>query len=135
MTYSTCYNLMNGSIFHGEGYVFAITSGDVVHSFASPTLGIKIDAVPRKDNSVFCSPIIPGLFFENCSKICGVNHSVMPIGIVMDRYVPRGNTSELWSLFSYSVDFLKDSLMKALKCVEISLIVNQTLYTVPDTPF
>ena len=53
---------------------FAVTSGDILHSFAIPTLGIKIDAVPGKDNSVFCAPIIPGLCFGNCSEICGVNH-------------------------------------------------------------
>lgn len=79
----------------GESYVFAVTSGDVLHSFAIPTLGIKIDAVPGKDNSVCSSPIIPGLFFGNCSEICGVNHSVMPIGIVVDRAKLRGNTPEL----------------------------------------
>jgi len=112
----------------GECYVFAVTSGDVLHSFAIPTLGIKIDAVPGKDNRVFCSPIIPGLFFGNCSEICGVNHSVIPIGIVVDRSKPRGNTPELWTMFSVSVDFLKERLIKALKCVGFSLIVNQMLY-------
>ena len=112
----------------GEGYVFSVTSGDVLHSFAIPTLGIKIDAVPGKDNSIYCSPIIPGLFFGNCSEICGVNHSVMPIGIVVDRAKLRGNRPELWTIFSASVDFLKESLIKALKCVRFSLIVNQMLY-------
>lgn len=73
----------------GNSYTFAITSGDVLHSFAIPTLGIKVDAVPGKDNTVVCSPIIPGLFFGNCSEICGVNHSVMPIGIVVDSSLPE----------------------------------------------
>lgn len=72
-----------------DGCTFAVTSGDVLHSFAIPTLGIKIDAVPGKDNTVFCAPIIPGLYFGNCSEICGVNHSVMPIGIVVDNYIPE----------------------------------------------
>lgn len=101
----------------GEGYTFSVTSGDVLHSFAIPTLGIKIDAVPGKDNSIFCSPIIPGLYYGNCSEICGVNHSVMPIGIVVDNSLPRKtNLTEFWSMFSNSVNFLKERLINALSC-------------------
>jgi hypothetical protein len=52
----------------------------------------------------------------------------MPIGIVVDRSKPRGSTPELWTMFSVSVDFLKERLIKALKCVGFNLIVNQMLY-------
>jgi hypothetical protein len=52
----------------------------------------------------------------------------MPVGIVVDRAKLRGNRPELWTMFSASVDFLKESLMKALKCIRFSLIVNQMLY-------
>ncbi len=108
--------------------MFAVTSGDVLHSFAIPTLGIKIDAVPGKDNSVFCAPIIPGLFFGNCSEICGVNHSVIPIGIVVDNALLSVDKSQAELSLNNSFGFFKKNYLARLRCVEISLIVNQTLY-------
>lgn len=72
-------------LFCTEAYNVAVTSGDVLHSFAIPSLGIKIDAVPGKDNIVSLSPVTPGLFFGNCSEICGVNHTVIPIGLVVGK--------------------------------------------------
>lgn len=96
-----------------------MTSGDVLHSFAIPTLGIKVDAVPGKDNTIYCAPIIPGLYFGNCSEICGVNHSVMPIGIIVDNYIPeKVNSSEFWSLYTSSFNFLKERLLVALQQIK-----------------
>lgn len=77
-------------------YTFVVTSGDVLHSFALPSLGVKIDAVPGKDNIVQVSPVAPGLYFGNCSEICGVNHRVMPIGLIVDSLggnKPRAGSS------------------------------------------
>ncbi|UAT98637.1 cytochrome oxidase subunit 2 (mitochondrion) [Muscidifurax raptorellus] len=56
-----------------------ITSEDVIHSFAVPTMGIKVDAVPGRINQTILHLIRPGVFFGQCSEICGVNHSFMPI--------------------------------------------------------
>nr|AKA09873.1 cytochrome oxidase subunit 2 [Pyrrhocoridae sp. SS-2014] len=58
-----------------------ITAADVLHSWAIPSLGIKIDATPGRLNqgSMFINQ--PGLFFGQCSEICGANHSFMPIVI------------------------------------------------------
>ena len=58
-----------------------ITSGDVIHSFACPSLGIKCDAYPGRLNqaSVFINR--EGVFYGQCSEICGILHSSMPIVI------------------------------------------------------
>ncbi len=60
---------------------FIVTSGDVIHSYANPSLGIKCDAYPGRLNqaSVFISRT--GIFYGQCSEICGILHSSMPIAI------------------------------------------------------
>nr|ASO76784.1 cytochrome c oxidase subunit II [Meimuna opalifera]AWV83304.1 cytochrome oxidase subunit II [Meimuna opalifera] len=58
-----------------------ISSFDVIHSWAMPSMGVKVDAVPGRLNqsSIFINR--PGLSFGQCSEICGTNHSFMPIVI------------------------------------------------------
>nr|WMQ72193.1 cytochrome oxidase subunit II [Okanagana magnifica]WMQ72215.1 cytochrome oxidase subunit II [Okanagana magnifica] len=56
-----------------------ISSTDVIHSWAMPSLGIKVDAVPGRLNQVSILINRPGLIFGQCSEICGSNHSFMPI--------------------------------------------------------
>lgn len=58
-----------------------VTSDDVIHSFAVPALGIKIDAVPGRLNQVALNIDRPGLYYGQCSEICGVNHRFIPIVI------------------------------------------------------
>nr|QUE27109.1 cytochrome c oxidase subunit II [Scatoglyphus polytrematus] len=58
-----------------------VSSTDVIHSFALPSLGLKVDAVPGRVNQLFMSPSRLGLFFGQCSEICGSNHSFMPISM------------------------------------------------------
>nr|UPL65236.1 cytochrome c oxidase subunit II [Ectatops sp.] len=58
-----------------------ITAADVLHSWAIPSLGIKIDATPGRLNQGTLMINQPGLFFGQCSEICGANHSFMPIVI------------------------------------------------------
>nr|WFD61105.1 cytochrome c oxidase subunit 2 [Capillaster sp. DH-Y2] len=58
-----------------------VSSSDVLHSWAVPSLGVKMDAVPGRLNQVtFLSPR-SGVFYGQCSEICGANHSFMPIVI------------------------------------------------------
>lgn len=61
---------------------FLVTSNDVLHCWAVPSLGIKIDACPGRINQVFCWILRDGEFFGQCSEICGVNHGFMPINII-----------------------------------------------------
>nr|YP_009927470.1 cytochrome c oxidase subunit II [Natula pravdini]QFG38972.1 cytochrome c oxidase subunit 2 [Natula pravdini] len=58
-----------------------ITSADVIHSWTIPTLGIKSDATPGRLNQILFLINRPGVFFGQCSEICGINHSFMPIVI------------------------------------------------------
>nr|AJW76345.1 cytochrome c oxidase subunit 2 [Cylindraustralia sp. HS-2014] len=58
-----------------------VTSSDVLHSWTIPALGVKIDATPGRLNQINFSMNRPGLYFGQCSEICGANHSFMPIVI------------------------------------------------------
>jgi len=60
---------------------FLITSGDVIHSWSVPALGIKVDACPGRLNQVWTYISKPGVFYGQCSEICGANHPFMPIMI------------------------------------------------------
>lgn len=60
---------------------FLISSADVLHSFAVPALGLKADAVPGRLNSLSTYLERPGVFYGQCSEICGANHSFIPIGL------------------------------------------------------
>lgn len=68
--------------------LFLITSADVLHSWAIPTLGIKADAVPGRLN--YLSTITPysGVYYGQCREICGSNHRFMPIVL---EFVPMRN--------------------------------------------
>ena len=61
---------------------FVVTSADVLHSWAIPALGIKVDACPGRLNQVCNFINRPGTFYGQCSEICGVNHGFMPINVV-----------------------------------------------------
>jgi cytochrome c oxidase subunit 2 len=56
-----------------------VSSADVLHSWAVPSLGIKIDACPGRLNQVSLYLLRKGTFYGQCSEICGVNHGFMPI--------------------------------------------------------
>nr|YP_009370809.1 cytochrome c oxidase subunit 2 [Pharyngomonas kirbyi]ARO47975.1 cytochrome c oxidase subunit 2 [Pharyngomonas kirbyi] len=56
-----------------------MTSADVIHSWAIPSLGIKIDACPGRINSITMFMKKVGIYYGQCSEICGVNHGFMPI--------------------------------------------------------
>lgn len=58
-----------------------VRSNDVIHRFSVNSLGVKIDAVPGRFNFGYFYSSIYGSFFGQCSEICGVNHSFMPIKI------------------------------------------------------
>nr|QFQ51705.1 cytochrome c oxidase subunit II [Psorodonotus venosus] len=58
-----------------------ITAADVLHSWTVPALGVKVDATPGRLNQTSFFMNRPGLFYGQCSEICGANHSFMPIVI------------------------------------------------------
>ena len=60
---------------------FIVSSGDVIHSYACTALGIKCDAYPGRLNQASVFVNREGIFFGQCSEICGILHSSMPISI------------------------------------------------------
>nr|ABB83948.1 cytochrome oxidase II [Simulium parnassum] len=56
-----------------------VTAADVLHSWTVPALGVKVDGTPGRLNQTNFLMNRPGLFFGQCSEICGANHSFMPI--------------------------------------------------------
>nr|YP_009298316.1 cytochrome c oxidase subunit II [Nannacara anomala]AOM68284.1 cytochrome c oxidase subunit II [Nannacara anomala] len=56
-----------------------VSAEDVLHSWAVPSLGVKMDAVPGRLNQVTFIATRAGVFYGQCSEICGANHSFMPI--------------------------------------------------------
>ena len=61
------------------------TSADVLHAWALPSVGVKIDAVPGRLNSIRMTCNKPGSFYGQCREICGANHSFMPIVVEVTR--------------------------------------------------
>nr|AEP21952.1 cytochrome c oxidase subunit II [Pecari tajacu] len=70
-----------------------VSSEDVLHSWAVPSLGLKTDAIPGRLNQTTLMSTRPGLYYGQCSEICGSNHSFMPIVLEL---VPL-KTFEKWS--------------------------------------
>nr|CAH2593451.1 cytochrome c oxydase subunit 2 [Physella acuta] len=75
-------------------YQTLITSSDVIHSFAVPSMAVKVDAVPGRLNMCNLFTETPGVYYGQCSEICGANHSFMPVQlnfsylkVSMDAYI------------------------------------------------
>lgn len=60
---------------------FLITGADVIHSFAVPALGIKMDAIPGVVNQTWTKATKKGVYYGQCSEICGIKHGFMPIAV------------------------------------------------------
>lgn len=65
----------------GKNIRLIMTSDDVIHSWAVPSLGVKLDTVPGRINETWVSVNEPGLYYGQCSELCGVNHGFMPITV------------------------------------------------------
>jgi heme/copper-type cytochrome/quinol oxidase subunit 2 len=63
-----------------------VTSVDVLHAFAVPQLGFKVDAVPGRLNQILLYINRVGVYYGQCSELCGIGHGFMPI--VIDAYTP-----------------------------------------------
>ncbi|MCT2398292.1 cytochrome c oxidase subunit II [Novosphingobium mangrovi (ex Huang et al. 2023)] len=65
----------------GEPIRLQITASDVIHSFAVPSLWFKLDAVPGRINEKVMMIDKPGVYYGQCSELCGAKHGYMPIAI------------------------------------------------------
>lgn len=63
-----------------------VTAGDVIHSWAIPSFGVKVDAIPGRLNQVGLFILYEGVFYGQCSELCGVNHGFMPIVVKAVNY-------------------------------------------------
>ncbi len=57
------------------------TAADVIHSFAVPSFGVKIDSIPGRLNEAWFRVDAPGIYYGQCSELCGTNHAFMPIAV------------------------------------------------------
>jgi cytochrome c oxidase subunit 2 len=65
------------------------TATDVIHSWAVPAFGVKVDSVPGRLNELWFKIERPGTYYGQCSELCGVNHGFMPIeveAVTKERY-------------------------------------------------
>lgn len=58
-----------------------VIGADVIHSFAVPSFGIKVDAIPGRLNETWFKATREGMYYGQCSELCGMNHSFMPISM------------------------------------------------------
>ena len=65
----------------GQNVRVLVTAADVLHSWAVPSLGVKVDAVPGRLNELWFHINEPGIYYGQCSELCGVNHGFMPIAV------------------------------------------------------
>ncbi|MEZ5945832.1 MAG: cytochrome c oxidase subunit II [Hyphomonas sp.] len=76
-------------------------AADVIHSFAVPAFGIKTDAVPGRLNEGWFLVDQPGVYYGQCSELCGVNHAYMPIEV---RVVPQAQFDR-WAQLMLTGDY------------------------------
>ena len=65
----------------GETVRLIVTASDVIHSWSMPAFALKIDAVPGRLNETWFQAPAPGMYYGQCSEICGLNHAFMPIAL------------------------------------------------------
>lgn len=91
-----------------------VTSEDVLHSWAIPALGVKMDAVPGRLNQVSIFIKRSGVFYGQCSEICGVHHGFMPI--VIKAISPENYLQ--WVKRYSNVDFFNYDISRVDFCQE-----------------
>ncbi len=65
----------------GKTVVVQVVGADVIHNFAVPSFGIRMDAVPGRLNQTWFKTDREGMYYGQCSRLCGANHAYMPIAV------------------------------------------------------
>ncbi len=65
----------------GQNVRILVTASDVIHSFAVPAFGIKMDGIPGQLNETWARIDEPGIYYGQCSELCGIGHADMPIAV------------------------------------------------------
>ncbi|WP_425354563.1 cytochrome c oxidase subunit II [Jiella sonneratiae] len=87
------------------------TSADVIHSFALPSMGVKVDAVPGRLNEYWFEAKREGIFYGQCSELCGQNHANMPIAL---RVVSKDQFAEWYKSAGADLDGANKALTAAI---------------------
>lgn len=96
----------------GEVVRVLVTAGDVIHNFAMPAFGLKMDGYPGRVNETFFQATKEGLYYGQCSELCGKYHAYMPIAI---RVVSEDDF-EVWKdMAGDDVDAANKALMASLE--------------------
>ncbi len=98
---------------------FLVTATDVLHSWSIPSCGIKMDAIPGRLNQVSLFLNREGIFYGQCSELCGVQHGFMPISLKsvnMDFFVK-------WTENKIEAKELKQNIMTAADIQKIKILI------------
>ncbi|WP_150496725.1 cytochrome c oxidase subunit II [Roseibium aquae] len=88
-----------------------VTAADVIHAFAMPAMGLKIDAIPGRLNETWFHAREEGIYYGQCSELCGDLHAFMPIAI---RVVSQEQYDQWAALAPQDVDAANQQLMAAI---------------------
>jgi cytochrome c oxidase subunit 2 len=95
----------------GKTVRLLVTAADVLHAFAMPAFGVKMDAVPGRLNETWFKADAEGLYYGQCSELCGKDHAYMPIA---SASFPR-NSSMLARRCGDDVEAANRNLMAAIE--------------------
>ncbi len=110
----------------GKTVRFLVTAAptDVIHAFAMPSFGIKIDAVPGRLNETWAKTEREGLFYGQCSELCGKDHAFMPIAI---RVVSEEKYATWLAAAATNVDQANKALMASADAADTSALVAENI--------
>lgn len=91
-----------------------VTAADVIHSWTVPALGVKADAIPGRLNQLNLLFNRPGVFYGQCSEICGANHSFIPISV---------EAIKPFDFLSWVKNFSLDSLKVSMSLLSFKMLV------------
>ena len=90
-----------------------VTAGDVLHSWTVPSFGKKMDAIPGRLNETWFKVNAPGIYYGQCSELCGKDHAFMPIAV---RVLPRDDFATWYATAAESgVSAANSALMASLR--------------------
>ncbi len=95
-----------------------VTAADVIHAFAMPAFGVKVDAVPGRINETWFNARREGIFYGQCSELCGKDHAFMPIGI---RVVSQEQYDTWRAQAQASLEEANKSLMASIRGHEMNV--------------
>jgi cytochrome c oxidase subunit 2 len=88
-----------------------VTSSDVIHAFAMPSMGMKIDAVPGRLNETWFNARAEGIYYGQCSELCGKDHAFMPVAL---RVVSEAQFKAWATAAQEDVDTANEQLMASI---------------------